>query len=239
MRDHLIFTLAATLGSMGELAGHARRGSWSWPGRSSVLGLCAAAMGIRRENDFSALDRLGMAVAIFAEGDPLRDYHTVQSVPSAAARRPQSRGEALRLARQSVRLGKGGAETSITLRDYRVGTLYGVALWGNGLAVLREALLRPAFTLYLGRKSCPLSVPLAPKIVAASDAATALTRLSLPPWQRGARAHAIATEEDLPGGRVETRQDRPIDRIAWHFAPRTVKILPCEIAPGVAGEAAA
>lgn len=239
MRDHLIFTLAAAMGSMGELAGHARRGSWSWPGRSAVLGLCAAAMGIRREGDFAALDRLGMAIAIFAQGDPLRDYHTVQTVPSAVAKRPQSRGEALRLARQSVQLGRGGADTTITLRDYRVGTLYGAALWGEGLAEVREALLRPAFTLYLGRKSCPLSAPLAPDIVAAPDAATALARMSLPPWLRGSRAHAIATEEDLPGGRVEMRQDRPTDRIAWHFAPRAVRMLSCYIAPAVAGEDAA
>lgn len=234
MRDHLVFTLAATLGAMGELAGHARRGSWSWPGRSAVLGLCAAAMGIRRDGDFAALDRLGLAVALFAEGDPLRDYHTVQTVPSAVVKHPQSRGQALWLARRSVRLGKGGADTTITLRDYRVGALYGVALWGEGLEAVREALLRPAFVLYLGRKSCPLSAPVAPRLVTAPDAAAAMGHLALPPWHRNARAHTLATEEDLPGGRVELRQDDPTDRIAWHFAPRTVRLLPCDIAPGVA-----
>lgn len=228
MREHLVFTLTAALGSMGDLAGHERRGSWAWPGRSAILGLCGAALGLRRDDDFAALNALGMAVATFASGEPLRDFHTVETVSSAAAKHPQSRAEALRL-------GKGRTDVTITLRDYRVGPLYGVALWGGDLAALKAALKRPVFTLYLGRKSCPLAAPLDPEIEKAPDAATALaTRLRLPPWRAGARASTIATEEDLPGGRVETRHDRPTDRRAWHFAPREVRILACDIAPKVA-----
>ena len=97
MREHLVFTLTAALGAMGDLAGHERRGSWSWPGRSAILGLCGAALGLRRADDFARLDGLGMAVAIFSSGEPLRDFHTVETVPSAAAKHPQSRAEALRL----------------------------------------------------------------------------------------------------------------------------------------------
>ena len=227
MREHLVFTLTAALGAMGDLAGHERRGSWSWPGRSAILGLCGAALGLRRADDFAGLDGLGMAVAIFSSGELLRDFHTVETVPSAAAKHPQSRADALRL-------GRGRTDTTITLRDYRSGPLYGVALWGEGLPGLEAALRRPVFTLYLGRKSCPLAAPLDPRPVPAPDAATALAALRLPPWQAGARAGMIATEEDLPGGRVETRHDRPTDRHAWHFAPRRVRLLPCDIAPGVA-----
>ncbi|MCA8879646.1 MAG: type I-E CRISPR-associated protein Cas5/CasD [Rhodobacteraceae bacterium] len=227
MREHLVFMLTSALGSMGDLAGHERRGSWSWPGRSAILGLCGAALGLRREDDFSALDALGMAVATFSSGTSLRDYHTIETVPSAAAKHPQSRADALRR-------GKGRTSTTITLRDYRMGPLYGVALWGEGLEALEDALRRPAFTLYLGRKSCPLAAPLDPQRVDAPDAASALSALRLPPWRAGERAQSIATEEDLPGGRVETRHDRPTDRCAWHFAPRAVRILACDIAPGVA-----
>lgn len=243
MREHLVFTLSASLASMGELAGHARRGSWSWPGRSSVLGLCAAAMGIRRDGDFSALDGLGMAVAIFETGDAMRDFHTVQAVPSSVVKNPQTRGEALRRARKSVQAGKAGASTTITLRDYRSGVLYGVALWGEGLGPLRQALLNPVFTLYLGRKSCPLSAPLAPRLVNAPDAVSALAEIGLPPWMSGARARQVATEEvaeeDADQARVEYRQDWPTDRVAWHFAPRAVRMLACEITPRAMAEDAA
>lgn len=239
MREHLVFTLAASLGSMGELAGHVRRGSWGWPGRSAVLGMCAAAMGIRRDGDFATLDGLGMAVAPFLTGEPLRDFHTVQRVASAVVKHPQSRAQALRLARQSLHAGNRGADTTITLRDYRCGVLYGVALWGEGLQAVQQALRNPQFTLYLGRKSCPLSAPVWPQIVTAADAAQAIGQIGLPPWLAGARAETIATEEPLPGTRIEMRQDRPVNRVAWHFTAREVRIMPCDIAPRTVGEAAA
>lgn len=227
MRDHLVFMLTAAMGAMGELAGHERRGTFAWPGRSAVLGLCAAALGIRRDGDFSALDDLGLAVATFDAGEGLRDFHTAVTIPSSVVKRPQSRAEALRI-------DAGRSNSTITLRDYRVGSLYGVALWGDGLQALHDALRRPVFTLYLGRKSCPLAAPLDPQLVAAPDAMTALAGLRLPPWRAGARATTLATEEDLAAPRIETRHDRPTDRIGWHFAPRQVRIVPCDIAPGAA-----
>lgn len=227
-----MFTLTATLGAMGELAGHERRGTWAWPGRSAVLGLCGAAMGIRRDGDFSALDGLGLAVAVFDTGEPLRDFHTAVSIPSSVVKHPQSRAEALRI-------DNGRSNATITLRDYRVGALYGVALWGEGLEALAAALRRPAFTLYLGRKSCPLAAPLDPVLTAAPDAATALAALRLPPWRAGVRAILLATEEDLPAHRTETRHDRPTDRIAWHFAPRAVRLVACDITPRTAAPEAA
>jgi len=233
MREHLVFTLTAALGSMGELAGHERRGSWTWPGRSAILGLCAAALGLRRGDDFALVDGLGMAVALFDAGAPLRDFHTAVTIPSTIARRPQSRGEALRI-------DAGRSNATITLRDYRVGSLHGVALWGDGLERLQTALLHPDFTLYLGRKSCPLAAPLHPVLVTAPDAATALTQgLRLPPWRADARASMLATEEGMPAPQTVIRNDRPTDRVAWHFAPRTVRLIPCEIAPLVAGTEAA
>jgi CRISPR system Cascade subunit CasD len=224
MPEHLVFTLSATLASFGDVAGHERRGTWTWPGRSAILGLLAAAQGIRRDGDFGALDALRIAVAVFQPGVPLRDYHTVQTVPSAAARRPQSRPEALRQA-------AGGANTTITLRDYRSGALFGVAVAGDGLAELAAALERPVFHLYLGRKSCPLSAPLAPRIVDAGTPEEALAALVLPPWHAGAESHVLYAD-DGPATRTETRHDAPLDRRQWHFGARAVAVRPVRIAPG-------
>lgn len=228
MTEHLVFTLAATLGAMGELAGHERRGSLAWPGRSALLGLVGAAMGLRRDSDFSALDALSLGVAVFDEGAPLRDYHTVQTVPSAAARRPNSRPEALRTAGQRV-------NTTITLRDYRTGVLYGVALWGGDLAPVEAALNAPHFTLYLGRKSCPLSAPPAARIVNADTPEAALNALILPPWATGRVGRQLITDARPDDAHVEIRHDLPRDRSRWHFAPRRVAFRPAHIAPG--GEA--
>lgn len=226
MAEHLVFTLAATMAAMGDVAGHERRGSWTWPGRSAVLGLMAAALGLRRDGDFSALDGLKVAVAVFEPGAILRDYHTVQTVPTAAARRPQARPLALRQAGQE-------ANTTITLRDYRTGVLFGVAVTGPGLPTLAKALERPVFQLYLGRKSCPLSAPLAPRIVQAETPEAALAQAQLPPWHHGAVARTLYADDGAEERR-ETRHDAPLDRKLWHFAAREVRVRSVEIAPGAA-----
>ncbi|TNC72035.1 type I-E CRISPR-associated protein Cas5/CasD [Rubellimicrobium roseum] len=224
MPEHLVFTLAASLAAMGELAGHERRGTLLWPGRSAVLGLVAAAQGIRREDraGLAALEPLRVAVGVWDEGVPLRDYHTVETVPTAAAKRPDSRPEALRRAGQ-------GTNTTITLRDYRVGVLYGVVLWGQPLAPLADALRQPAFALYLGRKSCPLAVPPSPRIVEAEGAVEALSNLQLPPFREGRRApvlRLVASDEPLGANeRREQRQDAVLDRGTWHFASRAVHVM--------------
>ena len=227
MSEYLIFTLTASLAAMGDLAGHERRGSLGWPGRSALLGLLGAAMGVTRDGDFAALDVLHLAVAVFDPGQPLRDYHTVETVPTAAARRPQSRPEAMALA-------KGKTNTTITLRDYRMAPLYGVAVWGGDLAALKAALERPSFTLYLGRKSCPLAAPVGASIVEAARPETALTLLRLPPWRKAASAATLvldASDKASPR-RTEQRHDQPLDRVKWHFSPRQMAFQDVRIAPG-------
>jgi CRISPR system Cascade subunit CasD len=109
---------------MDDLAGHERRGTLVWPGRSAIIGLLGAALGLRRDDadGFQALDPVRMAIGIHDEGAPMRDYHTVTTVPSAVVWRPDSRAAALHAAGLD-------ANTTITLRDYRVGPLYAVALW--------------------------------------------------------------------------------------------------------------
>lgn len=229
MNDYLVFTLSANLGAMGEFAGHERRGSLDWPGRSAILGLLGAALGLRRDADFSAIERLHQAVAIFGETAPLRDFHTVQTIPSAKVKRPQSRPQALRDAHDQL-------NTMITLRDYRCTPLYGVALWSGDnasdlLMRIQQALTHPNFVLYLGRKSCPLSAPTAARIVQAETPDQALSHITLPPWRQGAIAHRMAADDVLPATHYEQRQDQPLNRLHWHFKSRRVALLTVHITP--------
>lgn len=218
MADYLVFTLCAGVAAMGDLAGHERRGTLTWPGRSAVLGLVAAAMGVRRD-DAAALARLEplqVAVGIVDDGVPLRDYHTVETVPTAKARNPDSRPAALRQAGRET-------NTAITLRDYRVGVAYAVALWGAPLDGIAEALRCPAFTLYLGRKSCPLSAPPDPRLVEAKGPVAALGRASLPPFRPHGRIRLVASDERIAEDDVEdSRNDVATDRGKWHFTTRSV-----------------
>lgn len=216
--SYLVFSLAASLGSMGELAGHERRGSLLWPGRSALIGLMGAALGIRRDGDFSMLDALEIDVAVFSSGAALRDFHTIQSVPAAAVKKPNSRPEAIRAA-------GGRLTTSITLRDYRAGVFYGVAVQGEGLEEIAAALRKPYFMLYLGRKSCPLSAPPAPQIVQADTVGDALGQLKIPEWLAG-RVSRIENVMIVgkEGSQRDLVHDVPLDRQRWHFAAREVGI---------------
>ncbi|MYK31557.1 MAG: type I-E CRISPR-associated protein Cas5/CasD, partial [Boseongicola sp. SB0670_bin_30] len=127
MREHLVFLLSGPMASFGGYAGHERRGSGLVPMRSAVLGLVGAALGIVRGDTEgqAALRAYSVAVQLLQQSVPLRDYHTVQTVPTARAKRPPTRGRALERAGRDI-------NTMITIRDYRCDVLVGGALWGDG-----------------------------------------------------------------------------------------------------------
>lgn len=215
MPEFLIFQLIASIGAMGEFGGHDRRGSLGLPGRSAIIGALGAALGRRRDGSFDDLDALGIAVASFGRTVPLRDYHTVQTVPSSAVKQPQSRPQALRDAGRKV-------NTTLTSRDYRTDCVFGVAVWNGDLVRLATALRRPVFQTFLGRKACPLSAPFDPQCIMAETASDALANLRLPPWIGPRAMIEIAADEGVDLGapaRIETRHDRARDRKLWHFGP--------------------
>lgn len=218
MAEYLVFTLAAPMGAFGDVAGHERRGTTLWPGRSAILGLVGAALGVCRDDaeGQASLNLWSMTVGTLWRGHALRDFHTAQPVPTARIRRPNSRREALAAL-------KPDDNPVITTRDYLTDCLYSVAMWGGDPEALAAALRQPAFTLYLGRKSCPLSFPLCPRVVQAVTPVDALNEAELPPWHQGASPLQIASDPfEGASGRIETRWDQPIDRQAWHFAQRRV-----------------
>ena len=224
MAEFVIFTLAAPMGAFADLAGHERRHSGTWPARSAVLGLVGAALGVGRDEAArqQSLSRWRTAVSVLSRGVAFRDFHTVQTVPTARIKRPATRREALKARRNKD-------NPLITWRDYRSDCAFGVALWGGeGLEEVRKALVRPHFTLYMGRKSCPLSAPAAPKVIRAANPVEALARIDLPPFLEDQldpkRPLMVVSEEPLDGGRQEIRWDEPLDRTSWHFGPRRVYV---------------
>ena len=117
----------------------------------------------------------------------------------------------------------------MTSREYRTDCAFGVALWGcDGLTQVQEALTRPFFVPYLGRKSCPLAAPMAPRVVDAEGPVEALRYIQLPPYLESRldpeRPLLVASDQPLAGGREQVRWDEPLDRAAWHFGPRTVHV---------------
>ena len=214
-----------------------RRPGWDRPGRSAVLGRVAAALGLDRaaEAEHLALEAgLGMAVRTDAAGRVLVDYHTAQ-VPRADRRRG-------RLPTRAAELAQPELETILTRREYRTDALHLVALWARGplpapLAELHAALLAPRYVLYAGRKSCPLGLPLDPRLIEAADAPAALAaraELAEEPealLYRRLRASPGTVALDPDGlaaadvARLERRRDRLVSRRRWQFAEREEAIL--------------
>lgn len=168
----LLFRLWGPMASWGQIAIGEQRQTWTRPSRSAVLGLVAAAHGIERVNAAEHLDletRIGFAVRVDNAGRPLRDYHTAQAPVPERGRRWQTRRDELFAAK--------ARSTKLSERDYLLDMNAVVALWlrtnGVDLAAIADRLRQPVFTLYLGRKACPLGHPLRPRLHLTPDLSAA------------------------------------------------------------------
>jgi CRISPR system Cascade subunit CasD len=238
----LLFTLFAPLASHGEIAVGERRMSWDRPGRSAILGLVAAALGVDRgdEETHRALDRgLWFAVRTEAPGRPFIDYHTTQ-VPGARRNR--------QFATRRHELAVADLNTILSYREWRSDALYIVALWERAererhadLDRIKNALAHPVFPLYLGRKAAPLGWPMSPRLIEAAGLIEAMQNDSaredklMREWLRGAltenQSRSLAFDADATGHgapepeRIVNRRDRPVNRGRWQFAERREGII--------------
>jgi CRISPR system Cascade subunit CasD len=179
MTDYLIFRLYGPMVSWGDIAVGEVRPSYTHPSKSAVMGLVAAALGISRDDEsmHRKLDEsYGFAVLVNSIGTPLSDYHTAQVLPSGTGRNriifSTRSDEIFMLPREKL-------NTILSRRDYRMDALATVAIWAKhtppySLERLADALHHPAYVLYLGRKSCPLALPVEAQIILADTISDAL-----------------------------------------------------------------
>lgn len=244
--DLLLFQLHGPMASWGDIAVGDYRGTNVSPGESAVLGIVAAALGIDRADDdaqWGLRDELSVVVATLNSGALLRDYHTVQA-PSRASL--TGRPHATR--RDELAIAKGDLHTIISTRDYRTGAWCVVAMQARArssrsLSDIADAIRRPRYVLYLGRKSCPPDMPLDPVVLttasvlegvrlyvrracerraafnsSANTSARVIERLS---W---GDAIDVGCDADL----TTEQRDQSSRRSRWQFRDRTVrqKLLP-------------
>lgn len=238
MAQFLTFALVAPLASFGAIAVGGRRPTWDRPGRSAILGLVAACLGLEREDDAAqaalAAD-YGLALLCHAPGHLLTDYHTAQVPPTRGKRRFATRAE---------ELATPDLATILSRRDYRTGAWHLAALWARGpaprwtLDSIVTAMKAPVFVPYLGRKAGPLGLPLAPTLDDAPSPGAALARRhragsGVAP-EAGfrhladkagepfiARDHWDGETDPALLRRQETRRDQPRSRRRWQFDLRT------------------
>lgn len=231
--DFLMFRLFGPLASWGGVAVAGERPTHTHPTKSALLGLVAGALGVVRTDEQAFADlEAGYGLASRAEtvGTPLRDYHTVQTPAGKKAARATRRDE-LRLA-ENVR-------TILSSRDYLTDAAWTVCLWQRdpearwSLAEMAQALERPVFSPYLGRKSCPPCLPLAARIVAAETIAQAFEDVSFPDTEwlgllPRPRWLGVCYDRPIPGdpepgleaGSDVIRRDAVISRARWQFGSR-------------------
>ncbi len=244
--DWLMIRLVGGMASFGGIAPGGIRQTEREPTRSALLGLCAAALGLRRDqvDEQRALgSQLRFAARVSTSSQLLRDYHTAQAPPE-----PALKGRPRRTRKDELSVPKDDLNTVLSDRYYysTYAAIVGIqATAPVRLDKLHAAFLRPQFVLYLGRKSCPLAWPMAPRRVAAEHWLAALeadvqaeSALLDKNVTTPGRAHRYPEslwlspkssvhwiDADLPTGpldgkREHIRWDEPIDTARRLFAPR-------------------
>ncbi|MGD9854547.1 MAG: type I-E CRISPR-associated protein Cas5/CasD [Planctomycetaceae bacterium] len=142
--------LEGPLQSWGDTSKFVIRRSMEAPTKSGLLGMICCAMGVSRQAAREMLPKLNtltMGVRIDRPGMRWWDYHTVGA------------GIGMTTAAGQVKTGAKG--TLITRREYLADAGFLVALQGDAALITQvaDALRSPKWTLYLGRKSCPPSLP--------------------------------------------------------------------------------
>ncbi|MBF0172196.1 MAG: type I-E CRISPR-associated protein Cas5/CasD [Magnetococcales bacterium] len=242
MTEYLLFRLHGPMASWGRIAVGEVRLSDDHPTHSAMMGLLAAALGIRRHEEalLTALaEGYALAVRLDAPGELLRDYHTVQTPQTTDMKHRPKRCRSDQLTVPRNRL-----KTMLTTREYRCDAWYSVAIMARPCAPyplqhLAQSLDFPRFPLYLGRKSCPLALPLRPQVLRAENLAAAFQTVQfldddflaqqkitkswlIKTWNNKPFLYWTDDEEDdsLEPLMSIIRRDHPLHRQRWQFAER-------------------
>lgn len=236
MQNYLLFRLYGPLAAWGDIAIGEARPSHAHPTKSAIMGLISAALGIRREQEQALLalnQDYEFAVRIDALGEAMQDYHTSQ-VPGQAALK-----KAPHVTRRDELL-ITDLNTVLSMRTYYCDAVYSIVLWKTtqnpsySLAQIAGALRQPKFTLYLGRKACPLAMPVQTNLIQADSIQAALQQTERA-WQqvlaqfklnqlvknKRQRLHWDNTgESDIQPQQTFVRQDQLISRKRWQYTDR-------------------
>lgn len=150
----LVLKLKGPLQSWGSDSRYRTRSTNTFPTKSGVLGLLAAAQGRQRTDSIADLASLEFAVRIDQPGNLERDYQT--------AREP------------------GAKAPNLSTRYYLSDAVFLAAVSGPDelIEALSEAIRTPVYPLYLGRRNCPASADI---LIGVSDD-DAETALRKQPW---------------------------------------------------------
>jgi CRISPR system Cascade subunit CasD len=215
----MVLRLAGPLQSWGEHSTFADRDTLRFPTRSGVIGIFAAAQGVRRGEPLDRYAPLRFTVRVDRPGVHLADFHTTggglpreRTVPTADGGR---RGE--------------GKATIVTRRMYLADAVFTVAVAGPDdlIRQLTAALRAPRWQPYLGRRSCPPDQPLLLRGQADDPVGELRQRIPLPSRKPDAEDHVIVdiiTEDPDENAAFTEVCDVPatFSRFDRRYGPRAV-----------------
>lgn len=137
----LVMRLAAPLQSWGAPCSYSIRETEYQPTRSGIIGMIAAAMGYPRQANLDNLRKLKIGVRVDRQGALITDFQTIQDPKRFA--RPMS--------------------SEVTKREYLSDAVFVAGIECKDEQFMENivaALKAPIFPLYLGRRSCPPTLPL-------------------------------------------------------------------------------
>lgn len=200
----LLLRLAAPMQSWGSDSKFETRKTNREPTKSGVIGLLAAALGLRRDaaQAIQLLNRLRFGVRVDQEGVLLMDYHTAGN-PTP---------EEVQKARKA---GKAAKAPYVTRRYYLADAIFLAGLESDDERILQQleaALTHPAFPLFLGRRSCPPTQPLCLGIRPGGLLETLKTEPSqVPVWrQKGSQRCRMISDFQAQQSVAVPRRDLPL-----------------------------
>lgn len=189
------------------------------PTKSGVIGMLCAALGISRSEAslewLPKLSALRMGVRIDRQGARWWDYHTVGAKIGLLTAEDKIKRTAK----------TGEIETLVTRREYLADAGFLVALQGDPdlIGRLEDAVRKPKWILYLGRKCCPPGRPLLEH--PAGDFPDLLSALNSVPWRRRLRGDEQPESVDclLDWAPTSTQPEAPDDALVWYDVPLSFK----------------
>lgn len=214
MNDYLILKLQGPMQAWGRESFEGLRPSELFPGRSALLGLLAACLGIDRI-DRQQQQALASSVFFAVRVDPVFDKVTKKRI----AAQKMTDYHTVKNAREDY-CGLKSHDTIQTWREYWQDACYTVAVWSADNAAITldeiaQAVKQPLYTPVLGRRSCPLARPLFETSLTAESALAALSQV-------GDNQGTIYDEEYSAKARTMKIRDVPIIQQPRQFASRTV-----------------
>lgn len=173
----LLIRLAGPMQAWGASSRYSRRDTQQEPTKSGVLGLLAAALGLRRTDELEHLASLKFGVRVDQPGSLLRDFQVARSLDEKKT-------------------------FPLSYRYYLSDAVFVAGVEGESslIEALSSALKNPTFPLYLGRRSCPPSFPL---LLSTSDESLEESLRRFPwqaaEWYRAKQAPRVALRIALDG----------------------------------------